>query len=371
VVTDTNAAIPTGLKKGTYLAETLGAKPYRHYFPNLPGERYQRKKFRTINQDSVLNVRLTEKALSACRHFLADHIPELFGSWLNPEAVIQPVCTKIVDKHYYSVETDYEKMDEHFSFAATIEIVRPIYEALLIPGEFQYFAMVIDEMFDQPIYLGNRMWTGRHNLLSGQNPTNDFETIMQVCQAAGILLVLGYDPVKVLQLHLGDDQVVAFRSKDEAERYFQMFVAESELNGLAINIEKSTIRHGQVQYCRKLYYAAGRRHVTTEGKHLLIGAYPTVLALNSIVNPERMSATQGILACATYQRLDNCTGSPDYYELLQFVWRYTHLSDCKMTERDALLYSATDWWYRLYGESWSPEASPSYCFLNKRLDKNQ
>lgn len=366
----TNAAIPTGCKKGTFYAETVGFGPHRHILPNLPGQRYMRKKKRAINQDACANVRLTETMLSNVRQFLRAHLPEFFGSWLNPQDVVQPCATFIVDNNYYSVETDYEKMDEHFGIEITTEIVMPIYEQLLTPGEFMQLQIVVAELFDQPIYFGTFMRTGRHNLLSGQNPTNDFETIAQVCQAIGILLCMNLDPCSIKQLHLGDDMVVAFKTLKQARLFMHLFVEESERNGLAINKEKSTIRHGSVQYCRKFYYKRGIRYIASDGSSVLYGAYPSLLALNSIVNPERFTSgasALGICSCATYQRLDNCIGSPDFVLLCQFIGKYTTLldHDDQITPEAVELYNFTDWWFKVYGEKWNPTVSPAFRALHR------
>nr|UAW00439.1 MAG: RNA-dependent RNA polymerase [Porcine picobirnavirus] len=357
---NTNSALPTGLKKGTFYAETIGFKPYRHLLPNLPGQRYMRKKCRTINQDACANVRLTERILNNARNFLRDYIPRLFGSWLNPDLVVRPTATTIVDRNLYSVETDYEKMDEHFGYDATVTCVLPVYKAILDPADYLTLDIMVSEMYDQPIYFGNFMYTGRHNLLSGQNPTNDFETIFQVCQTCGILLdLMDLDPLTIPQLHLGDDLVVAFNTEKKAQIFFDAFISESNSNGLDINKEKSVIRHGKCQYCRKFYYKGGKRDVNSDGQAVLLGAYPSILCLNSIINPERVAVSQGIEALSTYQRLDNCIGSPDYVPLIQLICKHTNLLQVDITDDD-LVKLPSDWWFRLYGERWDPLSSPTF-----------
>lgn len=120
------AALPSGCKKGDFYAETLLAKPYRHLFPDLPGERYMRKKYRTIHQSSVLDIRLTDDTLYKCRYWLKTNYPEFFSSWLNPADHMHSILTKMVDRNMYVVETDYSAMDEHFSKECVDRCVLPI-----------------------------------------------------------------------------------------------------------------------------------------------------------------------------------------------------------------------------------------------------
>lgn len=359
-VVDTAAALPMGGHKGGYYQECVGARQWRHLFPVLPGERRQRGKDRCINQDAVTNVRYIESELNGIRYWLRSNLPEYFGSWLNPKQVVRPTLTKIIDANMYVAETDYDGMDLHFSRVLAEEIFLPICEALLPPGNYLHLAQYVTAAFYQPIYFGEELWTGEHNLLSGISITNDVETIVSVCQDIGCTLCIGVAPEDSLQLHIGDDQVKAFRSQRHRDAYFDAFAEESDLIRLPLSLQKCEKRRGVAGYCRTLYYPGGKR----DAEGFLIGAYPTVLTLNSVVNPEFLSRTSGIAACATYQRLDNAVGSPDWINLVHMVARFSDLKKREFSDDDCHHLSARDWWYRVYGEVWEPSCSPSYRLVN-------
>lgn len=365
-VEGTSGALPTMLPKGTFQAEYTLAKGRRHVFPNLPGQRSQRLKHRVINQDACINVRYIEGYVAAIRDWLRRYLPQFFGAWLNPKLVIQPTITRLLRRSSRFVGTDYTACDEHFGFPLVCEIVFPIYEALSLDvAEFNDFACFVEELFSQEIYFGTELWCGNHNLLSGQVITNDFETIYDVCLAIGTLLecVIPVDSVAVLAL--GDDLGIhGDLTKFEAEAVMQTLLEEANLNGMEMSKEKCDILEGSVLFLRNMYYGGLRTFVGSDGSDVLCGAYPTSLALNSIINPERYLAPGPEFVRATLQRLDNCYGSPDFTPFVQMVVSKASIRDKvdKLSVEEARI---KDWWTRLYGEDWSLRHSPAYAVMVK------
>jgi hypothetical protein len=363
----TNAALPTGLKKGSFLAESEGnSGPWRHVWPDLLGQRHMRGKPRVIHQDSILNVRYVEGYLTKVRYWLRKYLPQYFGSWLNPQEFVRPTITRTLNGKFYSIETDYEKMDEHFSLAVALEMVLPVYEALLDEGEYLRFAAYIEESFNQPVYMGDYMLTGLHNLFSGQGITNDFETIFSVELALGGLLEGGCSPRHSHIIANGDDIALLIENTKQhsttidPQKIMDSMVKASEEAGLAMSQTKCRLSDSEVRFCRHVYYPTGRRN--PEG--IIYGAYPSVYALNNIVQPERPSKTAGLCAIADLSRLDNVIGSPDYYPFCDLIKRFTtHAFTFSDQELDQ---APVDWWERVYGERWSPESSPSYCYLTQK-----
>nr|AOW41972.1 RNA-dependent RNA polymerase [Picobirnavirus sp.] len=369
-IVGTSAALPTMLDKGDYYAETLTLPFWSHPIPMLPGERNQRGKHRCINQDAVFNVRRIEGVLNSVRKWLVKYTP-WFTSWENPTYRLAPLITEAILKSSVSIETDFKACDEHFSFESVSNVVLPVYE-YLVPDQFVGFASFVEDLFDQPIYFGDRVWTGRHNLLSGQCITNDFETIYDVCVCIGAALVNGIEDY--LLLCNGDDIafVMPYHYRNKSKVVHDTLVDEFQRNGMEMSLDKSSIRVGEVSFCRK-YYAPGVGPMlyNKDGLPYLLGVYPDYLTLNSIINPERRSIGAESTV-ATLQRCDNLYGSPLFTPFVQFLWSRAK-GELFVDDLDEVASSLPlDWWTRLYGEIWTSQKSPTLSVMrqsNLRLVK--
>lgn len=360
----TSASLPTMLKKGTYYAETVGMAPYRHVVPMLPGQRNQRKKKRVINQDPVANVRLFEREINAARYWLREHLPQFFGAWLNPMVDTLPRITRsMLSGRFFSVEADYSACDEHFSLDLVQQCVLPIYE-VLFPDKtvFHEFSAYVEELFYQPLFFGTYLWTGLHNLFSGQNITQDFETIFDVCLQLGAVRSVGLVESDVTMLAIGDDQSVITHDGKRAERLLACIIEEANLCGMDMALPKCRLSSESVRFCRKVYAPSLPKAFDQYGRQLIMGAYPAVLALNNIVNPERgtPSLAEAVKACV--QRMDVVFGNQLFAPFTQFVWKRVRK---QVTDQQIEEAPSHDWWERVYGEVWHLCQSPSYKFLRQ------
>lgn len=359
----TNSGLYTMTKKGSWRAETHASHYWIHPFPNLPGQRYMRGKPRVIYMDDVANVRAIEETLSAVREWLRTNIPEYFGAWLNPQIGVNPDITRFVDRQAYFVESDYEGMDIHFTIKVVVELILPIYE-LLSPDTYLSFASFVEELFRQDLFMGDYIITGLHSMFSGQAFTNDFETIYTVILYLGKCLYYGILDNVIIKA-IGDDATMGIiRCSERFPNYFlDSLIDSSNQAGMVIHSfesGKSAIRKGETIFCRKVYYPAGKR---SDG--ILMGAYPSPLVLNNILQPERLSPTLGRAAIATLQRLDNAVGSPDYPQLVQRVISATELNLLHFSDSDLEIEREKDWWFRVYGEKWDPESSPTFTRIKE------
>lgn len=359
----TSAALPTMTKKGSFLAETCNATSHRHVFPVLPGERVQRNGSRVIFQDACQNVRYIERVCASIRNWLKKYFPEYFSAWLNPRQYQYPHIYNVVNSgNFVSVETDYTKCDQHMSW----EIVERTYLRIcreLIPDPMEYllFEHFIEELFEQEVYLGKVMVSGLHNLFSGQVITNESETIYDVCVTLGTLISCNMMDELLLLLANGDDLSVILRSSSRYQYYYQALVEEMELNGHEISREKSRVSTADIQFCRRLFNTrSGPVLYNEDGQPYRTGFYPTSLALNGIINPER-SAPPNQERPILLQRLDNCYGNTNFTPFVQFVGKSVDWDGLSNDNFDV----PTDWWDRLYGEHWNPSSSPSIAVLRK------
>lgn len=370
-VCHTNGALPTHCKKGSFRAETTGRTWPRHVIPDYPGMRRQRNKNRVINQDACINVRYWEEELNGIRDWLKAYFPEYFSSWLNPEHYERPALARVFEHQgLISVELDYNHCDENFSLQLVQEIVLPILEVLFPDSmQFNYFTAYVEEMFHQPVYFGDELWCGLHNLFSGQVFTNDFETYYDVALQLGALLEV-CPHLPVVHLARGDDQALVSTdwSMDTARKVMESLMEEADSNGMPVSVEKSELREGCVQFCKNMYYPGCRRYYTDAGDLAIMPAYPTILALNNCVNPERVSRTDAEFVRALLQRLDGCAGTVYYYPLLDFIGTRLQPLSHSVTCEEVELSPDHDWYERVFGAQFQLRKSLTYRYwLERRM----
>lgn len=354
----TAGGLPYCIPKGTWSAETAGMSNWRHVQPDLPGQRNMRQSPRIVHMDSVQNVRYVEKPLTAVRNWLKGVFPNWFSAWLNPRSVLQPTIYRMLQHpKLRAYGFDYEKLDTYYSWALVEEYILPVYEVLLPPAEFMHFAAFIEESFSQPVFMGDTMWEGLHNLFSGQNPTNDFETILDI--ELMLALLLDHDLIgdmwsgKIFLAALGDD-VIALDTTGHLDGWvIDEYAAVADEVNLVLSSEKCTAQSRRVTFLRRSY---GLGYPTAPGEtgYYQPGAYPLALCMNSIINPERHSDGPQASWTALCQRCDNLYGHPRYVPLVEKLAAHIKRRGYKFP---GFAPVEQDWWERLYGEAWTPDTS--------------
>lgn len=357
----TAGGLPYCYPKTSFIAETAGMANWRHPVEDLPGQRNMRQAPRLIHMDSVANVRYIEKPLSAVRNWLKNAFPEWFSAWINPRDVLLPRFTTLLAfPSCKSTSFDYKHCDERFSWAVVAEYILPVYEVLLPPAEFMHFASFVEEAFQQPIYFGNELWTGLHNLFSGQGFTNDFETIWDII----LLIALILDRIDVTFDWLsprtflaanGDDFILC----DTTKRFLPESLVETAAElcdcvSMILSKEKCETGDSTIHFLRRRYGPRYPTGLTPNGDYVYFGAYPLVLCMNSIVNPEYQSETPQEAWTALCQRCDNLLGHPMYVPFVELLARELKTSGY---DYPGFIPRYEDWWTELYGDPWTPEAS--------------
>lgn len=364
---NTFSGLPGCEHKSDYRPRSMyDAEHFMHIFMNMPWFRHQAK-WRTIFMDALSNYAYYMPSLQKCKEWMKREFPLEFDAWRNPNITMKRRFTECVDRGDISIEGDFKGADIHFSWDLTQNIILPLYEVLLEPGEFLRFACATEEYFHQELFLGDCKWSGIHTLFSGIPPTNDFETVFDVVLQTAVLLKNGLMGEAEL-FQNGDDITIALRSKwgiRMAERLasdLREIAADAgmEIHPFEGENSKSRISTDSFRFLKTVYYHGGKR--TPDG--VLVGAYPTNLVLRNILMPEKVQLKAGLAACADLQRLDGATGSPDWSQVVDLLGSNTKHAFANITEEDVLAFnSAGDWWAKLYGEYWTPEVSPSYLHL--------
>jgi hypothetical protein len=363
--TGTGGGLPTMCKKGQFVTETYGFYIMGQALPDLPAQRHMRGKLRAINEDATANVREIGNTILHIQQWLKKYLPEYFNAWRNPTDYLQPAIFKALQKHDKFCMFDYDHCDEHFSRSIALEVVLPALEYLLTPSDYQHLERFVDSLFTQPIYWGDQLEVGLHNLLSGQIITNFLETVFGVILLLSGLIQLRI-PNRAYTLSVcGDDLFVALRGKfkELAGSLKEIVVQLSNNAGLAMNSEKCAIEDFLI-YLRRVYYLGQTVCLNDEGLEYLLGAYPSILTVMQVTLPEfYMGEDSADWFAALYQRLDNLYGSPDFMPVCEMLLK--PVSTLKSIE-ELTKHSYSDWWDKLYGQRWDPNKSPSYA-VHRRM----
>lgn len=364
---NTFGGLPSCARKGSF--RSLTTDPWwgwMHPRPNLPGERNQRGKHRGINMDSEANVAYLTPSLDAVRKCLSTYLPEFFWTWENPTLRLQPEITSALSRNYRFFGTDFKGCDEHFSLSMSLQLILPIYESLLPEAEYWHFAAAVEEMFSQPLFLGDRMWCGTHNAFSGVSFVSDFETIFDVLLAIAACARCNVPISAVRVFAIGDDLLLAVARKYAQRMSMDVLIDIAGTAGMAMEPEKCSVTDGYCNFTKRLYESRGTRAYNLYGREYIVGHYPGSLTLLNLVMPERRSLTylEEVVACV--QRTDNFFGAPHWAPFVDWFWNKA--SDAKTTVTSTasdVLDDAyqPDWWDYVYGERWSITSSPTYLRL--------
>lgn len=336
-----------------------------HPLPIWPNTRNMRSRTRCVFAASAFDCDYLQPSLTAVRCWLKVHFPNIFGAWRNPRDTLYRDIGLGVIRNKWFLETDFKAMDTHFSLAVVKKLILPIYQHLLSPADYLHFAQYVEECFSQPLQVGTQLWTGLHNLFSGLPFTNDFETLYDVVIYLGAHVLAGQEvsDFQFVFKACGDD-VVYHGDKLSVMKVYDLVRGEFTLNGVILSEEKTRIQQGECRFCRQVYYPACRREYTESGEQMLIPAYPFILTLNSCVQPEKTAETRSNELLNAFTRLDNAVGHYRFKDAVMFV--FNNMTDeAKWPLRPGSMQEfetiqRKDWWYKVYGTTYTLGESPSY-----------
>lgn len=324
---------------------------YGPLYPAQGGHRYQRQKPRTIFMDSSVNVARVQRILNAARIWFRDNFPDLYSTWRRDQENTIPWIRKMIGKRRWFMEGDYEAMDTHMCLDAA-RFILPYYKAVLPEDDYVILADYVEYAFTQPLVWANEIWTGLHNLFSGEPITNDFETHFSITLQTAIILALRLRWGELRAL--GDDTILATSSYESAAIAAKWFKALAEQCGQKVNTQKLRISRVP-RFLRRTHF---ERHTTSE--EVQPGAYPAPLFFNSVFFPEYPQKNKADGIVAILQACDNFYGHPSWGIVIPKIF-----SLC--VDRTGIDNPADttpkDWWYKLYGEKWNPESSVSVKLL--------
>ena len=200
---------------------------------------------------------------------------------------------------------DTTKMDAHMRNAQ----MRLFYEIVKWAFQKPYWSELYDAVMhttEIPLLVSPTTWlTGCHGLASGAGFTQLSETILTMfmawkkgCTGQGI----------------GDDFTwnVSLTAEEVVE-YLAQF-------GLPANEDKQDVSTDSLTFLQRMNR---QNFFSREDQHVLGGYYPTIRALNSLLNPEKFHRpadwSSDMFCVRCYMILENCVDDPCFVEFLKFV----------------------------------------------------
>ena len=215
------------------------------------------------------------------------------------------------------IQQDYTSMDKSLNDTCTqifLAIVCPVFQK----QHQKSFSSLVQHIFDIPVmYALGKISVGRHGMPSGSGLTNFYESIvsyyvwkLNVKQGLPIIEAQG----------LGDD--LAFSVQNESslsdEDIRQSIASVSASIGLTVQPEKQLVDRYTTIYLQRFFDI----RIPSPKQGLVLGMYPSILAINTAMNPERFhdprkwSNKMEILRWIMI--LENCKNLPYFRELVNF-----------------------------------------------------
>lgn len=215
------------------------------------------------------------------------------------------------------ISMDFTTMDKYSGTAFmefVFEIIAPFYQK-------QYHELLyrsLNHATSIPLMIGiDKIVYGDHGLASGSGWTNFSESVFSQCVRDLLELELG-EP-KLGDQGLGDDSACSFQStfKDVSERIADV----SALMGQNANPSKQRVSSNTIIYLQRFFDSS----IKIKDSNVVAGCYPSILALNSAMNPERFHDprkwNEQMEIIRWIMILENCSHSPYFTELIEFVMK--------------------------------------------------
>lgn len=218
------------------------------------------------------------------------------------------------DEDHVYIQQDYTKMDRHFNRLQK-QIVDLITVDFFQPSYSLELSNLYDHILDVPVLIGlDKLIVGEHGMPSGSGMTNFAESLVN------LFIILSYREagLKVVAFQgLGDDGVFAIKRGDMTnEEILDVMISISSRYGQVLNPEKQGISDHTTVYLQRFF----DDRIPNSG--VVLGMYPSILALNTAMFPERFhdprkwSKEMEILRWIMI--LENCKNLPYFEEFVQY-----------------------------------------------------
>lgn len=293
-------------------------------YPMSLGARSQRGKARSIFMAPFsLNIKEKQFLYPLLETIRARKIP-FFSAWEGFEEVEQGFNVDDFFKpDHWLIQQDYTSMDKYYNSACNFivsAVCAPVYQK----SYQSEFLDVIDHLLTVPVLIStDKIINGKHGMPSGSGFTNFAESI--VSYYVSKVLDRSKLDVKAVQ-GLGDDLAIAIQAYDsdptEEDKKFianVLSINSAKAVGLVVEPDKQRIDRNTTVYLQRFF---DKRIVADD---IVVGCYPSILALNTAMNPERFHDPRkwsGEMETLRWLMiLENCNRLPYFPELVAFFMK--------------------------------------------------
>lgn len=220
--------------------------------------------------------------------------------------------TRMWDKFGWAVSGDTTAMDANFKWQLTKQVF-DVVKHLFQKQYWEELWMCMQHVNDIDVVIGpNQKLVGGHGIASGSGWTQLLETVYQ-------FIIYWFTP----ELRRGRGMAIG----DDLEWFPSKFRVTKEDTAnilstwaLPANTSKQQAGAEEGYFLQRLFL---RGYMSREDSSVLGGIYPTVRALNSLLNPEKYHNPKqwnsDMFCVRCYMILENCVDHPLFEEFVQFV----------------------------------------------------
>ena len=222
------------------------------------------------------------------------------------------------DEGHTYIQQDFVKMDKHVN-ALQMKIVELITIDFWQPFWQPNWSYLLSHVLSIEVLINlDTLVTGIHGMPSGSGLTNFAESLINLY----IMLSYSYYGIEVVAIQgLGDDGILSIKRNGKTdEEILDVMQKVSASVGQVINPEKQGISEHTTVYLQRFF---DDRLPRVDGK--VLGMYPSILSLNTAMNPERYhdaskwSKEMEILRWIMI--LENSKNLPYFHDLIQFFMK--------------------------------------------------
>jgi len=282
--------------------------------PAILGSRSQRGKWRFIYMFPFA-VNLVEKSfLLPLMDIIRSRNVLSFSAWEGFDKVEMAMDKQNFFQTQTIVSMDYTKMDTYCGEAfmnLVYDVISPVFQDSYRPllRESLLYACNIE------VLIGiDKKVSGTHGLASGSGWTNFTESIFS--QGVRFLIEERLGIPLVGDQGLGDDG--AFSLNQKVNNVSEYIVDAARDCGLEASDKKQRVDGETCTYLQRFF----DKNIMIEGSNIVAGSYPSILALNTAINPERFHDprkwNESMEILRWIMILENCNHSPYFKQLIEY-----------------------------------------------------
>jgi len=234
--------------------------------------------------------------------------------WLGFEDVKRRF-TELWEKHPFAFGGDTTAMDAHMQRPqneAVAAAISPLFKDPRRATDTLLHVNDIDLVVGTDAIIRNQS----HGIASGSGWTQLSETILQLTEFDAFINESGISSSVENGMGIGDDYVWFFDSRPDSKQIVDFWAKD----GLPGKVEKQS---NEDNYCTFLQRLFIKGYMSREDSQVLGGVYPTIRALNSLLNPEKFHNPKlwnSDMFCARcFMILENTVDHPLFEEFVKFV----------------------------------------------------